>query len=510
MRIRVKQSCATETVMVRWAVLICGYWLVPASVIAHEPHDTPHWQKATAWPDRIVTSFGNDPCTSFSVTWRTDASVGETIAEIVKATADARFDLNAATVPADTERVDLEAITSRWGRAEHPYNYGLGKVHYHSVVFGDLEPGTKYLFRVRGSRSQWSEWLQTRTADQSGPISCVYLGDAQQGIRSHWSRVIRAAYEAAPNADFMIHAGDLVQQGDSDLDWAEWFAAGSFIHARIPTVPVVGNHEYIPVIDSSTGKKQRVLTPLWRAQFTLPVNRELPDEMHEAVYDVRFGDRLHVFAMNSAPSDFERQGQWLDEKLSATKARWRIVTMHHPYFVPNHSTREDDNLSRSQVFTDVINKHHVDLVIVGHIHTYLRSTAPVDVEPRLPDRGSRLAVGEPQNVKTVYVISSAGPSVTQLRKEAWIKEHVGDGQLEEELPGLSVDRTAGNTPMFQVIRIDGDRLEYAAHTAVGEVYDRFILEKSDAGKSLTNGKEAFGDVRLFENTGPYREWHDLR
>ena len=55
------------------------------------------------------------------------------------------------------------------------------------------------------------------------------MGDAQNYILELWSRVIRNAYKTAPDADFFIHAGDLVDKGHEDIDWNEWFAEVLFI-----------------------------------------------------------------------------------------------------------------------------------------------------------------------------------------------------------------------------------------------------------------------------------------
>ena len=478
------------------AVLVCA----PAG--AHER--LPPWQAPTGWPDRVVSTFDGDPTRGFAVTWRTDATIGAAIAQVVEASADARFDLQAKTAKARTESVRLDALETSTGRATRPYNRGAGPVHYHSVSFRGLEPDTVYAWRVRGRAGCWTEWHQTRTLPSDGPISFVYLGDAQNGIRSHWSRVIRSAHATAGNAAFFLHAGDLVDQGDHDRDWAEWFAAGSHLHAQIPCVPVVGNHEYIPVINHATGKKKRVLTPLWRPQFTLPIAKELPTELHEATYDLRCTNDLHLFVLNSAPSDFEAQARWLDEKLATSDARWRIVTMHHPYFIPFHSNRLSDNAARIKAFSGVINRQEVDLVIVGHIHTYLRGVTPGDRQP------ARLATGKPNDVKTVYVISSSGAKVGGQQAEPWVNRHVGDGETEPGLPHLSVDRVAGNTPMFQVIRVDGETLTYTAHTALGDVYDQFVVTKQAGRKELVNGEAAVGPTRLFENTAGYPGWQDLQ
>ena len=55
----------------------------------------PPWQEATGWPDRIVVTLLEAPQSSFAVTWRTDTRVRRTLAQIVEARDDARFDLGA-------------------------------------------------------------------------------------------------------------------------------------------------------------------------------------------------------------------------------------------------------------------------------------------------------------------------------------------------------------------------------------------------------------------------------
>ncbi len=82
----------------------------------------------------------------------------------------------------------------------------LNEAHFHSAEFIDLHPGTKYAYRV-GDGANWSEWFHFTTAPaRPEPFSFVYFGDAQNDIKSLWSRVIREAYSDAPQARFMIHA----------------------------------------------------------------------------------------------------------------------------------------------------------------------------------------------------------------------------------------------------------------------------------------------------------------
>lgn len=479
------------------------------SLLAHDGHQSSHlppWQAATTWPDRIINTFADDPATSIAVTWRTSPVVGRTIAQIALATPDTRFDLDPYTERAKTEQIDFDHMVTEHGIVPDKENIGVGKVHYHSVVFKGLKPDTLYAWRVQGDRGNWSEWFQSRTAPATrAPVSFVYFGDSQNGVRSHWSRVIRAANQVAPNANFFLHAGDLVAKGHSDHNWAEWFAAGSFIHARTPSIPVPGNHENVSVPGKNGKGNKRVRTPLWRAQFTLPEDEDLPKSYRESIYDVRYTPDLHIFVVDSARKQFGVQAKWLDEKLAASDAKWKVVTMHHPYFAPAEFDRKGWDAARREAFTPVIARHDVDLVLTGHIHTYKRSTRHVE----LNDRAVRTIAGDPYKVKTVFVISASGAKNTDVWTADFVNKKVGD--TATDLGSLAIDRVAGNTPMFQVIRINDGRLAYSAHMATGEVYDAFEIDKSEDGtKVLTNGSAAYGDVRLFENTGRYREWWDLR
>jgi 3',5'-cyclic AMP phosphodiesterase CpdA len=185
------------------------------------------------YPDRIVLSWAQDPASSLSVTWRTDSTVTEAKAQIAPARAEPSFYTKARTVDAETEDLQTHEVTG-----EHV------NANYHSVTFDGLTADTTYAYRV-GDGEHWSEWFHARTAAaEPEPFSFVYLGDAQNNVRSHWSRLIRQAYSDAPNVDFMLHAGDLVNNAHRNVEWGHWNEGGGFIQSMVPNVAVPGNHEY--------------------------------------------------------------------------------------------------------------------------------------------------------------------------------------------------------------------------------------------------------------------------
>ena len=171
-----------------WALAVAV--AVASSTGAHEdaPHPHPHpfpareQPRPTPLPDRVVLTFSGDPATSIDVCWRTDVTTGEPVAQIARADA-ILGNLKDGKVPG-ARNVD---------GSRQAFESDLGECHMHSVRFDGLEPGVLYAYRV-GDGQHWSEWFQFRTAaNHPEPFTFVYFGDAQNQLRSLWSRVIREA-----------------------------------------------------------------------------------------------------------------------------------------------------------------------------------------------------------------------------------------------------------------------------------------------------------------------------
>ena len=491
-------------------IILCAL-MAPVST-AHENHAPvlAPWEEASIWPDRIIVNPGVDPTTGFSVTWRTDSSVSSAVAQLVKASGDSRFDAPADTFNARTEAVNLETTNTAYDRKFQP-NAGRGIVHQHSVTFSKLEPDTLYAYRVRGMRGHWSEWFQVRTAPSDGPVSFLYFGDAQYGIRSHASRIFRQALLSAPTADFIIHAGDLVNKGERDTEWAEWYAANGFINGMLPVLPVAGNHEYLSTKDGGSKDGRAVLTDLWRPQFTLPQVGSLPEPLQETVYDLRYGDDLHVFVLDSSSPLWVEQMTWLEDASQASDATWKVVALHHSPFRPglqgyaNAPKRGEWHRARQDAFLAAAKNAEIDLVLAGHNHSYTRASYGENVGPGLPAPADRNVLGEARDVEMVVVVSISGAMSGGMTAERYNQNKSKFGA------DLALERWANNTPTYQVIDIDGPVLHYRSFLGTADLYDAFTLTRSSDGrKVLVNDDVVSSPVRRFETTGPYIEKNDLR
>lgn len=383
-------------------------------------------------PDRIILTWAGDPTSTQAVTWRTSTEVSKALAEIAVADAGPKFPKTARQVAATTTALKTDLSTA----------------HFHSAQFAGLTPSTKYAYRV-GDGVNWSEWFHFTTAsDQPEPFSFIYFGDAQNDIRSLWSRVIREAYSDAPKARFMIHAGDLINRAESDAEWGEWFGAGHWLNAMVPSVPVPGNHEQARGEDGKSRLSQH-----WRPQFTLPENG--PPGLEESCFTLVYHN-LRIIGLDSN-REVDAQTPWLDKVLAENQSPWVVCTFHHPIF---STAANRDNPRLRAAWKPVFDKHRVDLVLTGHDHSYGRTG--LDTPLALPETLGNVPTGVSKveaQTGTVYVVSVSGPKMYNLN------------------PKPFMTRVAEDTQLYQIIHIDGGTLRYEARTAVGEVYDAFTLRK---------------------------------
>jgi 3',5'-cyclic AMP phosphodiesterase CpdA len=317
-----------------------------------------------------------------------------------------------------------------------------GLAQHHRVTLDGLSPDTLYAYRVKGE-SEWSEWLQFRTAHSHfSPYTALYLGDTQNYIQSLGSRTMRAAFSAAPDAKVMIHAGDLIDRsGPYDQLWGEWFNAGSWILSSVNQLVVTGNHEY----REAAGVAPQLLEH-WPAHFALPSNG--PENLQASVYTVDYqGVRYIVLdSMAAMHSNLaaQQQAQWLEGLLVNNPNHWTLVSYHHPLM---SGSSGKVNAVIAQHWQPLFERYGVDLVLQGHDHLYARWHS----------------AQEPP----VYTISVTGAKLNRVNPRA----------------SAQMQRVGEDAQWYQIIRFEAERLRYEAWTVTGELYDAFELVRGNDGKT---------------------------
>lgn len=383
------------------------------------------------FPDRIIMGLKGDPAHSRAVNWRTDQSVKKAVAEIQEADPSPDFSKNAKSVEAKSQSLVLDKR----------------EVQYHEVHFTDLKPSAQYMYRV-GDGRRWSEWFHFTTASEKpAPLSFLYFGDAQSDVRSLWSRAIRGAYSSFPKADFIIHAGDLINKANEDYQWGEWFEAGGWLNGMIPSLSIPGNHEYFRGQD-----KKAQLSMHWRPQFALPENG--PEGLPETAYYIDYQEtRFIMMDSEAAFSDslvMKNQIAWFEKVAQNHGMRWMVVVHHHPIYSTKLSR---DNKNWREKMEPLYKKYKIDIVLQGHDHSYARGiNMPLGQSRKKPDG-------------PVYIVSVSGPKMYDIGLQNWM------------------DRAASNTQLYQAVIIDDKTLSFKAYTVNGDLYDSFDLQKDEKGEN---------------------------
>jgi len=424
-------------------------WVLAALLAASTPYAQELAYLPGDQPDRIVLTPSSDPARSQTVNWRTSTAVMQAEAEIAVATGAPAF---------APERVQ--------GAMRRLYLPDRDSAH-HRVTFTGLQPDTAYVYRVAGL-DVWSEWFQFRTAaDTFQPHSIIYLGDAQNAIRTRFARTLRQALLATSDARLVLHAGDLIDRaGVTDALWGEWFAAGDWIHASIPALPAAGNHEY----DEQAAPVQ--LSPHWPAQFSVPGDG--PEALAATVYTVLFqGVRYLVLDSTAAVHDENMarlQADWMQAVLADDDALWTVALFHHPVFSVSHG-HASPNLDRH--WRPVFEAAPVDLVLQGHDHVYGRRGTPG---------------GEPSEGRAgipLYVVSVAGAKMNLAAVD-----------------GHAYDVVAEDVQLFQTVQFAADHLRLDARAADGTLHDTVVIRRDADGSKWLELPEASPAV-LSSCANPY-------
>ncbi len=371
---------------------------------------------ASSGPDQIMLTWCDDPTTTQAIQWRTDSSVD-------------KMRLRYWNKNVDKEKF-LEAEASQQILSDQ-YIYNNPVVKHWEVNTKNLQPDTEYNYLIYDADSGKESPVYTfRTAPvKKQPFSFIHLGDTHND--DIVETVLKQAVKEVPDAAFLVHSGDHVNTGLFRDLWDKYLHSGRDVFPRLPFVPTLGNH------DSQDGLPPTLYTQL----FMLPKGSGC-GLSPERNYAFSYGDAR--FFMIDATGDVEKIACWLEEELSQTKEKWKIAVTHFPPYVEDNSY-----IDIRKSWCSLFDQYHVDLVLSGHIHQYFRSY-PIYNEQ---------VVSDPKE-GTIYISSV----VVEPRKP--------------EPPSEKYNQVYANKGgLFQVIRIDGDLLDFSAKRIDGTVIDQFSLKK---------------------------------
>ncbi|OMF30054.1 hypothetical protein BK133_16935 [Paenibacillus sp. FSL H8-0548] len=308
---------------------------------------------------KVTVTFNGDPVSSKGFTWYTPLASTRSDLQVVEKSGSAADFTNAALFTGTT-------TVSKNSNGEH----------VHKAEATGLKADTSYFFRVGDqSLDVWSETGTFQTAPIGGAFSFIDLTDTQakeedEAILS--AETFSKALATVPNAKFIVHNGDVVENGTSEQEW-NWLLGHSQASLLNTTlVPAAGNHEddNYSFIDHFNVK-----TPENAATET------------GAYYSYDYSN-AHFIVLNSNENSAEyanfsvEQVEWMKKDVEAAKAagaEWILVNIHKgPYTTSNHATDSDimgTNGVRNKI-APLMNELGIDFVFQGHDHIYAR-TKPI-------------------------------------------------------------------------------------------------------------------------------------
>ena len=355
-------------------------------------------------PVHVLLTFGDAQPLSRNVSWQADSIVRPSWLELV------------CLADSDTIRVEAqgEVFRSRGGQAA-----------YYAARLRDLQAGTSYAYRaVTGKKV--SPWYQFYTqSDSADQVSFLYVGDVQDSIGGEANRFLREALSRHPESEFLVCGGDLAD-GPRQSCWDEAFRDIDSVTQAMPLLVVAGNHDY----------RKGVIQWLER-RFPLTFSYFLDSKMGDnQVYTLNYGPvQFFLLDSNRELPYLLTQRDWLKAQLEQSRARWKIVVLHHPLFSIRSRSR---NLIQRWVFNDLLETYDVDLVLQAHEHAYARMTA---------HEGG-------QAVTPVYTVSHCSPKNYDIYEND------------------RYDKSIASSRFYQTVRISGDSLTLAAY----EVYHHSLCD----------------------------------
>ncbi|MFE3974421.1 MULTISPECIES: fibronectin type III domain-containing protein [unclassified Peribacillus] len=351
---------------------------------------------------KVTVTFNGNSTNSKGFTWYTSLDSKNSDLQVVKKPGVKKPDFKKALKFSGTQNISTNSQ----------------KEYVHKAEATGLKADTEYYYRVGdASLNNWSEVGTFTTAPKNGAFTFIDLTDTQaktedEAILS--SETISKALDTVPNAEFMVHNGDLVDDGvkEEQWDWLLGHSQESLLNTTF--APSAGNHE-----DESYA---------FIDHFNLDVPENSATETG-AYYSYDYSNAHFVVLNSNEDSEkyanfSENQIEWLKEDVKAAKAngsKWVIVNIHKgPYTTSNHATDDDimdPNGVRNQV-APLMAELDIDFVLQGHDHIYAR-TKPITSNGTASETEKITETKKGQTVEytvnpdgAIYLIpATAGPKV---------------------------------------------------------------------------------------------------
>ncbi len=389
---------------------------------------------------RVSVTINGDATTSRGFCWYTDKYTGT----------------NVQIAPIDEDLTQTEVV------------YGLcyfvmGKF-VHKAKVTNLEPGTKYQYRVGDIKTDvWSDvGYFTTPSKENDEANFIVYADVQASNEENFqsaAKVLQSAVETMPNYEFAISLGDFVNDCTND-EWDSYFRNFAFMNMNTTIIPVAGNHE---------GNLQ------W-FKFDNMFNIGSADNSITATgcyYSFDWGDaHFAVLNTNDMYPMSVAQINWLKNDMNASDAQWKIVLMHRALYSAGKNINKPDTIVMRNNLLPVIDELGIDVVFAGHDHMYYRSETVKGEEVQAVQTVTEVWNGE----STTFALNPDGTTHILPSTAGTKRYSVNQDAMPPILESAAVARDTEDGGVFATVSLDSDHFVYKAYMVDDETGEKTLID----------------------------------
>lgn len=268
------------------------------------------------------------------------------------------------------------------------------KYYSNKVIVKNLKADTNYYYQVM-QNGKWQD-TETYTTKSFSEFSFLYVGDPQIGASKNqtsteqekmvsagnevsssaadnlaarndgynWNNILNDAVKDHSNVSFIVSAGDQVNAGKNEREYAAYLGADAL--TSLPVATTIGNHDSV-----SNQYSLHFNNP--NAFSSSDANYIQGQTEAGTDYYYSYGNVLFI-VLDTNNYNCATHENVMKKAISENKdAKWRIVVFHQDIFGSGYDHSDSDGMVLRTQLTPLMDKYDIDVVLQGHDHTYSRT-----------------------------------------------------------------------------------------------------------------------------------------
>lgn len=361
------------------------------------------------------------------------------------------------------------------------------------TVEGLFEENTTYYYSYTDDvkNPNWSE-VQSYTTKKTTNFQTILVGDPQIGASGsqgqgtaddiniavdtfNWNKTLEQAKITAPNASFILSAGDQIDYAGTDSsdgkNVRESEYAGFTYPALLrmfPLATTIGNHE-----SNGTDYKYHYNNP--NSEDGLGSTNSGSD------YYFSYGNVLFI-SLNSNNRNTVEHRELLKKAVESNPdAKWKVVMFHHDIYGSGQPHSDTDGANLRALFAPLMDEFGIDMCLTGHDHSYARSYLMADGTAIQYDDSVAI------NPEGTLYIAAGSASGSKFYKLATTKQY------------YIAERSNTQIPTFSTIDFSDESIVIKTYDYNGNKYaDDYTLYKTGEKVSM---KDLIAQAKEIKNDG---------